>query len=95
MKKIQITTIEKMANVQIIELNASFIARVVRLQAQLEPLVKDITRTKRKYNEETRKYDDILDENGNKILEYDRVDGKILAETVLPFFDEIVEAFEE
>lgn len=95
MKKIQITTIEKMANVQIIELNASFIARVVRLQAQLEPLVKDITRTKRKYNEETRKYDDILDENGNKILEYDRVDGKILAETVFPFFDEIVEAFEE
>ena len=95
MKKVQITTIEKIANIQIIELNASFIARVVRLQAQLEPLVENITRTKRKFNDETKKYEDVLDENGNKVIEYDRVDGKILAETVLPFFNEIVEAFEE
>lgn len=95
MKKIQVTTIEKMANVQIIELNASFIARVVKLQVQLEPLVKNITHTKRKFNEETKKYEDVLDENGNKVIEYDQVDGKILAETVLPFFDELVKAFEE
>ena len=95
MKKIQISTIEKMANIQIIELNASFIARCVRLQAQLEPLVKDITRTKRHYNDEEKKYEDVLDENGNKVIEYDRVDGKILAETVLPFFDELCKAFEE
>ena len=95
MKKIQVTTIEKMANVQIIELNASFIARVVRLQAQLKPLVEDITCTKRKFSDETKKYDDVLDENGNKVIEYGRVDGKILAETVLPFFDELCEAFEE
>lgn len=95
MKKIQITTIEKMANVQIIELNASFIARVVRLQAQLEPLVENITRTKRRYNDEEKKYEDVLDENGNKVIEYDRVDGAILVETILPFFNEIVEAFEE
>ena len=95
MKKVQISTIEKVANVQIIELNASFIARVVRLQAQLEPIVRDITRNKRKFNDETKKYEDVLDENGNKVIEYDRVDGKVLAETVLPFFNEIVEAFEE
>ena len=95
MKKIQVTTIEKMANVQVIELNASFIARVVRLQAQLEPLVKDITRTKRQYNDEKKKWEDVLDENGNKVIEYDRVNGEILAETILPFFNEIVEAFEE
>jgi len=95
MKKIQVSTIEKMANVQIIELNASFIARVVRLQAQLEPLVRDITRTKHKFNEETKKYEDVLDENGNKVIEYDQIDGKVLAETVLPFFDELCEAFEE
>jgi hypothetical protein len=95
MKKIQVTTIEKMANVQIIELNTSFIARVVRLQAQLEPIVENITRTKRKFNDETKKYDDILDENGNKVIEYDRVDGKVLAENVMPFINELCEAFEE
>jgi len=95
MKKIQVTTIEKMANVQIIELNASFIARVVRLQAQLEPLVKNITRTKRKFNDKTKEYDDVLDENGNKVIEYDRVDGKVLAENVMPFINELCGAFEE
>jgi len=95
MKKIQITTIEKVANVQVIELNAAFIARVVRLQAQLEPVVKNITRTKREFNDETKKYDDVLDENGNKVIEYDRVNGEILAETILPFFDELCKAFEE
>ena len=95
MKKIQVTTIEKMANVQIIELDASFISRVVRLQAKLEPLVKDITRTKRRYNDKEKKYEDVLDENGNKVIEYERVDGKILAETILPFFDELCKAFEE
>ena len=95
MKKIQVSTIEKMANVQVIELNASFIARVVRLQAKLEPLVKDISRTKRKFNNETKEFQDVLDENGNKVIEYDRVDGKILVETILPFFDELCKAFEE
>lgn len=95
MKKIQVTTIEKMANVQVIELNVSFIARVVRLQAQLEPLVKDITRIKRKFNDETKKYEDVLDENGNKVIEYNCINGEILAKTILPFFNEIVEAFEE
>ena len=95
MKKIQVTTIEKMANIQVIELNASFISRVVRLQVQLEPLVEKITRIKRKFNDETKEYEDVLDENGNKIIEYDRVDGRILVENVLPFFDELVKAFEE
>ena len=95
MKKIQVTTIEKMAHVQIIELNASFIARVARLQAQLEPIVKDITSIKRQYNDEEKKYEDILDENGNKIIKYGQVDGKILAEAVLPFLDELMEALEE
>ncbi|MBQ3946458.1 MAG: hypothetical protein II670_12755 [Alphaproteobacteria bacterium] len=95
MKKIQVTTIEKMANVQVIELNASFIAKVVRLQAQLEPVIKDITRTKRRYNDEEKKYEDVIDENGNKVIEYDRVDGKILVEKVMPFINELCEDFEE
>ena len=95
MKKIQVTTIEKVANVQIIELNASFITRVVRLQAQLKPTVESIKRIKRKFNDETKEYEDVLDENGNKVIEYDRVNGEILAETVLPFINELVEAFEE
>jgi len=95
MKKIQISTIEKVANVQVIELDAAFIARAVRLQAKLEPIVKDATRNKRKFNDETKEYEDVLDENGNKVIIYDKVDASILAETVLPFFDELCKAFED
>ena len=50
---------------------------------------------KKQYNDEEKKYEDILDENGNKIIKYGQVDGKILAEAVLPFFDELMEALEE
>ena len=95
MKKIQVTTIEKMANVQIIELNASFITRVVRLQAKLEPVLADAKRVKTKYNESTQKREDVLDENGNKCYDYRDIDSRIVVEEVMPFFDELVKAFEE
>ena len=95
MKKIQVTTFQKMADIQVIELNAAFIARVVRIQAKLEPIIKDAARNKRKFNDETKKYEDVLDENGNHVIEYDKVDAAILVETVLPFFDELCKAFEE
>ena len=94
MKKIQITTIPKQANVQVIELDASFIVRVARLQAKLEPLIDSAKRVKRKYNEELGKREDELNEKGQKVYEYCDVDGNFIAEEVLPFFTELIEAFE-
>lgn len=95
MKKIQITTIEKMASVQVIELNASFIAKVVRLQAKLEPILVDAKRVKTKYNELTQKREDVLDENGNKTYEYRAIDSKLVVDEVMPFLEELCAAFEE
>ena len=95
MKKIQITTIEKMASVQIIELNASFIARVVRLQAKLEPVLVDAKRVKTKYNELTQKREEVLDEKGNKVYEYKTIPSELVVDEVMPFLEELCAAFEE
>ena len=95
MKKIQVTTVPKQANVQVIELNASVIARVVRLQAKLEPIVSGSKCVKTEYNEATQKREEVLDENGNKVYDYSSIDGKFVIEEVVPFFDELCAAFEE
>jgi len=95
MKKIQVSTIEKMANVQIIELNASFIARVVRLQAKLEPILIDAKRVKSRYNDTTQKREEVLDENGNKTYEYRAIPSEIVVDEVMPFLEELCKAFEE
>lgn len=95
MKKIQITTIEKVANVQVIELNASFIARVVRLQVKLEPILVDAKRVKTKYNEITQKREEILDEKGNKTYEYKTIPSELVVDEVMPFLEELCAVFEE
>lgn len=95
MKKIQVTSIKKEANVQIIELDASFIARVVRLQAKLEPVLVDAKRVKTKYNEVTQKREEVLDEKGNKTYEYRAIDSKLVVDEVMPFLEELCAAFEE
>lgn len=95
MKKIQVTTIEKMASVQVIELNASFIAKVVRLQAKLEPVLVDAKRVKTRYNEVTQKREEVLDEKGNKVYEYRTIPSELVVDEVMPFLEELCAAFEE
>lgn len=95
MKKIQITAIKKETFVQIIELDASFIARVVRLQAKLESVLMDAKRAKTKYNEVTQNREEILDEKGNKIYEYKTIPSELVVDEVMPFLEELCAAFEE
>lgn len=95
MKKIQVTTTKKEAFVQIIELDASFIARVVRLQAKLEPVLVDAKRVKTKYNELTQKREEVLDEKGNKTYEYKTIPSELVVDEVMPFLEELCAAFEE
>jgi hypothetical protein len=95
MKKIQVTTTKKEAFVQIIELDASFIARVVRLQAKLEPILVDAKRVKTRYNDTTQKREEVLDENGNKTYEYKTIPSELVVDEVMPFLEELCEAFEE
>lgn len=93
MKKIQVSTVEKTCNVQVIELNAYIISKVVKAQVVLENAIGKKERTK--WNNSTEKYDKVLDANGNPEYSYNKVEGELLDEKVLNVLNELVEAFEE
>ena len=95
MKKIQVTTIPKQTNIQVIELDTSFVVRVAKLQVKLETLVEASKHIKREYNEETGKHEEVHDDNGRKVYEYHDIDGNFVAGEVFQFFNELVKAFEE
>lgn len=92
MAKIQISTTERMANIQVIELNSYIISKVIKAQVVLENVINKKERTK--WNDSSQKSEKVLDENGNQMYTYDKVDGKLLDEKVLPILTELVEAFE-
>lgn len=61
MKKIQVTTVQKTANVEVIELNSSFVAKAVRAAdaaTKLHNLIDKVVPPK-----------PVLDDNGNPIVE--------------------------
>lgn len=93
MSKIQISTVERMANVQVIELNSYIISKVIRAAIVLENAINKKERTK--WDDNVQKSVKVTDEKGNPVYEYKSVDGKTIDEKVLPILNELVEAFEE
>ena len=92
-KKIQISSVKKECQVQVIELNAYLISKVVKAQVLLESAINKQEKTK--WDDNTQKYEKVLDENGNSTYTYKSVDGKLLDEKILSILNELVEAFEE
>ena len=93
MSKIQVTSFEKTCNIQVIELNAYVISKVVRAQAFLENAIGKKPKTV--WNDTTGKRENVVDTNGNQEYDFTNVSGKSLDEKVLSVLTELVEAFEE
>lgn len=92
-KKIQISSVKKECQIQVIELNAYLISKVVKAQVLLENAINKKERTK--WNDGTQKSEKVLDEKGNPTYSYSSVSGELLDEKVLSILNELVEAFEE
>ena len=92
MAKIQMSTVKREANIQVIEINSYLISKIIKAQVVLENAINKQERTK--WNDSTQKSEKVLDEKGNPTYSYKSVDGKILDEKVLPILTELVEAFE-
>ena len=90
--KIQISTIEKTANVQVIELNSYLISKVVKAQVYLESAINKKEKTT--WNDKDNKYEKVLDANGNQVYSFSSVSGEQLDKKVLDILNELVEAFE-
>lgn len=92
MAKIQMSTVKREANIQVIELNSYIIAKVIKAQVALETAINKQERTK--WNDNTQKSEKVLDDKGNPTYSYKSVEGKLLDEKVLSILTELVEAFE-
>lgn len=92
MAKIQMSTVKREANFQVIELNSYLISKIIKAQVVLEAAINKQERTK--WNDNTQKSEKVLDEKGNPTYSYKSVEGKLLDEKVLPILTELVEAFE-
>lgn len=92
MAKIQMSTVKREANFQVIELNSYLISKVIKAQVVLENAINKKENTK--WNDNTQKSEKVLDEKGNPTYSYKSVEGKLLDERVLPILTELVEAFE-
>lgn len=107
MKKIQISTVKQTADVQVISLNAYFVAKAIKAAVALNSgLFRGIRVPRYEYTEDGK---EVLDENGKPVPLKDE-NGKVkynydgylteesvdaLLDIVKPFVDELVEAFEE
>ena len=87
MKKIQVSTIQQTADVQVISLNAYFIAKAIKAEVAMKNALKG--------NKKVSK-----DENGEEKITYSRYlnseeDAQVLHEQILSFLEELCNAFEE
>ena len=92
MAKIQMSTVKREANFQVIELNSYLISKVIKAQVVLENAINKKEKTK--WDDNVQKTVKVTDKNGNPMYDYKSVDGKLLDEKVLPILIELVEAFE-
>ena len=99
MAKIQVKTVEMNADVQVIFLNANFVSKSIKAQVALNNLLEATKTQKQHWDEDDKKWINAVDENNNPIFTHMEIDGeqvdKVLVDQVLPFLNELINAFEE
>ena len=105
MKKIQVSTVQKQANIKVIDLNSYFIAKAVKAQLVAHNVIDPMTTTiKRpvvdaKGRIETDEHGDDLFQDAT-VIDQNRFEPtaeqmQAILDDVIPFLDELVKAFEE
>jgi hypothetical protein len=94
-KKIQLTSIEMTGKAEIIKVNSYLIAKCVRAQVVLNRELENAKHNRTERDEESGKWKDVLDKNGNPVVEYNGVSGRLMHDEVMPLLDELVKALEE
>lgn len=94
-KKIQLTSIEMTGKAEIIKVNSYLIAKCVRAQVVLNRELENAKHNRTARDKETGEWKDVLDDNGNVVVDYSNINGKLMHDEVMPLLDELVKAFEE
>lgn len=91
-KKIVISTVQQTCDVQVLNINAYLIAKVLEAKIKLQGALDNAEFTKQKRDEEGN-WIDVLDDNGNVVKEYRCIDGNMLNKDIMPILAELAEAF--
>jgi len=93
MAKIQVSTVKMTADVEVINVSAYLVAKVVRAHMCVDRMIENGKFPKQEYNKDTKTYDDVKDANGNVVYDYGNVSIQDIEENIYPLLNELVEAF--
>lgn len=93
MAKIQVSTVKMTADVEVINVSAYLVAKVVRAHMCVEAMIKNSKFPKQEYNKDTKTYDNVKDANGNVVYDYGKVSVQNIEEDIYPLLNELIEAF--
>ena len=93
MAKIQVSTVKMTADVEVINVSSYLVAKVVRAHDCVDMLIEQNKHAKQHFNEDTKKWEPVLDENGNPEYEYTDYTTQAVEERVYPLLKELIAAF--
>lgn len=93
MAKIQVSTVKMTADVEVINVSSYLVAQVVRAHMRVDSLIEKNKYEKTAFNDETKEWEKVLDENGNPVYDYHDKSTKMIEQYVYPLLSELVEAF--
>lgn len=93
MAKIQVSTVKMTADVEVINVSAYLVAKVVRAHMHIDNILENCKQRKQEYNKDLKTWEDVLDANGNPVWVYGSVNAQELEDYVYPLLNELVEAF--
>lgn len=93
MAKIQVSTVKMNADVEVINVSSYLVANCVRAQMVMDQMIERSKYAKQKLNDVTKKWEYVLDENGNRVYEHHNDAVATMEERIYPLLNELVEAF--
>ena len=81
------------ADVEVINVSSYLVAKVVRAHDAVDMMIEQNKHVRQKFNDETKKWEPVLDENGNPEFEYSDITTQIVEERVYPLLKELTAAF--
>jgi len=93
MAKISVSTVKMTADVEVINVSSYLVAKCVRAQMVMDQMIEQSKYARQKYNEETKEWENVLDENGNQVYAHHNEEVAKMEEYIYPLLNELVEAF--
>jgi len=93
MAKISVSTVKMTADVEVINVSSYLVAKCVRAQMVMDQMIEQSKYARQKYNEETKEWESVLDENGNQVYAHHNEEVAKMEEYIYPLLNELVEAF--